>query len=106
MLADRSLAQLSSERLYPAADRNRSREPQPNFGQNLETFMEELGEGLRGPEKIGTPQAFDFSTSDVIEQEQTQSFLFTIKANTLDLEGQLSSGCSCRGPGFSSQYPS
>ena len=52
MLADRSLAQMFSERLYPAADRNRSREPQPNIGQSLETFMEELGEGLRGLKKI------------------------------------------------------
>jgi hypothetical protein len=41
---DRSLACLSSERLHPAADSDRSRHPQPNSGRSLGTLMEEKEE--------------------------------------------------------------
>jgi hypothetical protein len=44
MLADRSLAYLSAERLYLAADWNRHRYLQPNIGQRLGFIMEELAE--------------------------------------------------------------
>jgi hypothetical protein len=51
MLADRSLALLSSERLHPAADWNRCRYPQPNIEQSPGTLLEEL----RTMKGIGTP---------------------------------------------------
>ena len=56
MLVDTSGTWLYSERLHPAADSDSCRDPQPNNGWSLETLMEELGEGLRSPEGIGTPQ--------------------------------------------------
>ena len=43
MLADRSIAQLSSERLHIAADSDRCRYPQPNTGWSLGTLKKELG---------------------------------------------------------------
>jgi hypothetical protein len=43
MLTDPSLAWLSSERLHPASDIDRCKDPQPNIGWNLTTFMAELG---------------------------------------------------------------
>jgi hypothetical protein len=47
MLADRSLAQLSFERLHPAVDGNRCRDPQPNIRQSSrESCVEEGGIGL------------------------------------------------------------
>jgi len=56
MLADRSVAWLSSERLYPAADPNGCRDLEPNIVWNLQDLMEELGEVLRAPKGIGNPQ--------------------------------------------------
>jgi len=56
MLIDRSLAWLSSERLQPAANRNRCRDPQPNIKWSLGRLLEELGDGLRNLEGIGIPQ--------------------------------------------------
>jgi hypothetical protein len=56
VLAERSLAWLSSERLYPAADGNRCRGLQPNIGRSLGILMEEFVEGLRALEGKGTPQ--------------------------------------------------
>ena len=47
LLADRSLAWLSSERLFPATVWDRCRYPQPSMGNRLATPMEELGEGLK-----------------------------------------------------------
>ena len=44
---DRSLAWLSSERLFLAADSDRCRYPQESMGNRLGTPMEELGEGLK-----------------------------------------------------------
>ena len=38
---------MSSERLHPAANRNRCRDPQLNIGCSLGSLVEELGEGLR-----------------------------------------------------------
>jgi hypothetical protein len=43
MLADRSLAELSPEKLHPAADGNRCRDPEPNIRWSLERLVEELG---------------------------------------------------------------
>jgi hypothetical protein len=54
MLADWSLALLSSEKLHPAAIGNRCRYPQPNRWSS-ESLVEELGEGLRDLKRIGTP---------------------------------------------------
>jgi hypothetical protein len=47
---------LGVERLHPAADSNGCKDPQLNSGWSLGTPMEELGEGLRAPKEIGTPQ--------------------------------------------------
>jgi len=47
MLADRSLAQLSSERLHLSVDRNKCRDLQPNIRQNSGSLVEELGVGLK-----------------------------------------------------------
>jgi hypothetical protein len=55
MLADRSLAQLSSEKLHPAADGNRCRDTQPNTRQSMGSLVEESGEGLRELEGSRTP---------------------------------------------------
>jgi len=56
MLADRSLAWLSSERLHPASDSDRCRHPQPNSGWSSGTLMEEQEEGLWALKGMGTPQ--------------------------------------------------
>jgi hypothetical protein len=56
MLAYRSLAWLSSERLHPAADSDRYRHPQPNDEWSLGILMKELGEELRTPKGMGIPQ--------------------------------------------------
>ena len=45
MLADRSLANLSSKRYHPAADSDRCRDPQPNIRQS--------GSGNRGGRTVG-----------------------------------------------------
>jgi hypothetical protein len=55
MPVDRSLAELFTERIYQAADRNRCRDPKPNIYQSLGSLMEELGEGFRNLEGIETP---------------------------------------------------
>jgi hypothetical protein len=47
MLANRSLAQLSSERLHLAADGDKCRNPQPSIRQGSGSIEEESGEGLR-----------------------------------------------------------
>jgi hypothetical protein len=56
MLVDRSLAQLSSERLPPAADGNRGKNPQPNTRQSSGCLVEESGTGLSELERSRTPQ--------------------------------------------------
>ena len=56
VLADRSLAWLSSERLHPAADGNRCRDPQPHIRWSLGSLIEELGEGLKDQKGTGIPQ--------------------------------------------------
>jgi hypothetical protein len=56
MLADRSLAWLSSAWLYPAANRNRCRYPQPNMGWTSGTIMEEFGEELKALKETRTQQ--------------------------------------------------
>jgi hypothetical protein len=48
MLAYRSLAQLSSEKIHPATDGNRCREHQHQSGGNL---VEETGKGLKELER-------------------------------------------------------
>ena len=53
---DKNLAQLSPERLHPAVDGNRCRDPQPNIKWSLGRLLEELGDGLRNLEGIGIPQ--------------------------------------------------
>ena len=55
-LVDRSLAQLSAERLYAAVDWNRCKYPQPNTGWRSGTLMEKLGKVLSTLKGIGTPQ--------------------------------------------------
>jgi hypothetical protein len=50
MLADRSVAWLSSEMFHPAADSDICRDPQPNMEWSLETLMEKLGGRIEGPE--------------------------------------------------------
>jgi hypothetical protein len=60
ILADRSLAWLSFERLLPAADSDRCRDPQPSIRLS---FMEELGEGLRALKEIETLQKDQESTN-------------------------------------------
>jgi hypothetical protein len=72
MLAERSLIQLSSERLHPAADQNRFRDPQPNIRQSLGSLVEQLGEELRDPEGIGTPQE---------DQQSEQTWTFGARRN-------------------------
>ena len=52
---DRILASLSSERLHPAEDGNRCRDPQPNI-RWCSSLVEELREGLRDLKRTGTPQ--------------------------------------------------
>ena len=56
MLAERSLIQLSSERLHPAADQNRFRDPQPNIRQSMSRIIEQIVEKLKDPEGIGNKQ--------------------------------------------------
>ena len=41
---------MSSERLHPATDRSKCRDPQPNIRQTLENPTEEAGERLQEPE--------------------------------------------------------
>jgi hypothetical protein len=59
MVTDKSLAQLSSERLHPAVGGNKCRDPQPNIRQRAQ--REEWqgwsgGKGMREPERSRTPQ--------------------------------------------------
>ena len=56
MLADRSLAQLSPERLHTAADGNRCRDPHLNIRQSSGSLVEEWEEGLRELERSRAPQ--------------------------------------------------
>lgn len=56
MLADGSVAKRSVEKLFPVADSNTCSYTKKDFIQNLHSFVEELGEGLRDPEQIGTLQ--------------------------------------------------
>ena len=56
MLAHRSLAELSSERLHPAANGKRYRDPQPNIRGSPGSPVEELGKGSRDLKRTGTPQ--------------------------------------------------
>ena len=51
MLADRSLAQLSPERLHPSTDRNRCRDPQPNISQSSGESCDRTGD--RGEQARG-----------------------------------------------------
>jgi hypothetical protein len=51
VFADRRPAWLFFERLYPAADCDRCRYPQPNIGLRPSTFMEELREELKALKK-------------------------------------------------------
>ena len=50
MLADKSLAQLSSERLHLAADGNGCRDPQPNVKWGLRNLVKERDEELKESE--------------------------------------------------------
>ena len=43
MLADKNIARLSPEMLYPAADRNRCQDPCPHIRQNSESLVKEWG---------------------------------------------------------------
>ena len=56
MLADESLAQLSSQWLDSAADVNRHGDPQPNIRQSSGSLEEEYGIRLRELEESRTPQ--------------------------------------------------
>jgi hypothetical protein len=56
MLVDRSLAWVFSERLYPAADWNRCRDPQLSIGQRSLTPIEKSGKGLKVLRGMATPQ--------------------------------------------------
>ena len=54
MVAERNLAQLFSERLHTAADRNRCRDPQLNIRWSPRNLVGELWKNLRDPEARGT----------------------------------------------------
>jgi hypothetical protein len=56
VLADRSLAKQSSERLYLAADCNKCRYPETNFSWRSENPVQELEEGLKTLKEETTPQ--------------------------------------------------
>jgi hypothetical protein len=56
MLAERILVWLSSERLHPAANSDRSKHSKPNNKWNLGTLMEKSKEGLQAVVEIGIPQ--------------------------------------------------
>jgi hypothetical protein len=56
MLADRNLASLSSERLYPEANGKRCKDSYPNIRWSSGSHMEELREGLRNPKRKGILQ--------------------------------------------------
>jgi hypothetical protein len=55
MLADRSLTKLSSQKLHPAADETRYRDPQPNKRRSSGSLVEEWEEVLRETERSRTP---------------------------------------------------
>jgi hypothetical protein len=42
---------MSSKKLYPAIDRNRCRDPQPNISWNSRNLVEEREEGSKEPQK-------------------------------------------------------
>jgi hypothetical protein len=46
----------SSERLHPAANLDKCREPQPNISLSLGNLVKEVEEGLKEPEISRTPQ--------------------------------------------------
>jgi hypothetical protein len=56
MFAVRSLTQLSSERLYLAADGNRCGKPHPNIGHRSGTLTEELRGRIEDPEEDKSPR--------------------------------------------------
>ena len=56
MHADRNLAQLSPERLHPAVDGGRCRDPQPNIRQSPGSLVEELGIEVIKSEVLRAPQ--------------------------------------------------
>ena len=58
MLADRNLAQLSSEGLHLEANGKRGQGSHPNIRWSSGSLMEEWGEGFRDPNRTrtGTPQ--------------------------------------------------
>jgi hypothetical protein len=56
MLADRNLAQVSSDRIHTAANGKRYRLPQPNIRWSPGSLMAEFEEGLRDLKRTGTPQ--------------------------------------------------
>jgi hypothetical protein len=51
-----NLSKLSSERLHPAVDGNRCRDPQPNIRWSLGNLVEEGEEGLPESERSRTSQ--------------------------------------------------
>jgi hypothetical protein len=55
MLADRSLALLSSERCHIPTDSDRGIHPQKNSGWSLKTYGK-IGGSILAPKGIGTPQ--------------------------------------------------
>jgi hypothetical protein len=56
LLADRNLAELSSEKLHPEADGRRCSDSYSNIRWSLGSFVEESVEGFRNQEGIETPQ--------------------------------------------------
>lgn len=54
MLTDRSLAQLSPERLHPATHGNKCRDPTQALGEAWGNSMEEGDGGLKEPERSRT----------------------------------------------------
>jgi hypothetical protein len=68
MLTDRSLAWLSSERLYPAVDSDRCRHPFSNSGWSLGTLMEEQ-------EDIAVPK-----TIETLPEVQQNQLTWTLRA--------------------------
>ena len=71
MLTDRSIALLSSQWLYPAADSYRHRYPQPNFRQSFGTLMEEWGR-IESPERDGNPHMSTIRGLDLWEFSETE----------------------------------
>jgi hypothetical protein len=79
---------MSSERLHPAADGNRCRNPQTNIRQKSSgSLVEELEEGLRELEESRTPLSCPLSTSknDTTTSPSNSSLFSKLQSSSLSL---------------------